>query len=59
MFIGSCTNGRIEDLRRAAKVLAGQRIAHGVSGIVVPGSAAVRLQAEAEGLDRIFVAARA
>ncbi len=57
VFIGSCTNGRIEDLRRAAKVLAGQRIAQGVSGIVVPGSAAVRLQAEAEGLDRVFVAA--
>jgi 3-isopropylmalate/(R)-2-methylmalate dehydratase large subunit len=57
VFIGCCTNGRIEDLRRAAEVLAGRRIAQNVSGIVVPGSAAVRLQAEAEGLDRVFVAA--
>jgi 3-isopropylmalate/(R)-2-methylmalate dehydratase large subunit len=54
VFIGSCTNGRIEDLRRAAVVLAGRHIAEGVAGIVVPGSASVRLQAEAEGLDRIF-----
>jgi 3-isopropylmalate/(R)-2-methylmalate dehydratase large subunit len=54
VFIGSCTNGRIEDLRRAAKVLAGRHIAQGVKGIVVPGSASVRIQAEAEGLDRIF-----
>ena len=54
VFIGSCTNGRIEDLRRAATVLAGRRIAEGVEGIVVPGSAAVRAQAEAEGLDGIF-----
>jgi 3-isopropylmalate/(R)-2-methylmalate dehydratase large subunit len=55
VFIGSCTNGRIEDLRRAAKVVAGNRVAPGVSGIVVPGSASVRVQAEAEGLDRIFI----
>lgn len=54
VFIGSCTNGRIEDLRRAAGVLAGRRIAAGVQGIVVPGSASVKLQAEAEGLDRVF-----
>ena len=54
VFIGSCTNGRIEDLRRAAGVLAGRHIAAGVQGIVVPGSASVRLQAEAEGLDRVF-----
>ena len=54
VFIGSCTNGRIEDLRKAASVVEGRRVATGVAGIVVPGSAAVRLQAEAEGLDRIF-----
>jgi 3-isopropylmalate/(R)-2-methylmalate dehydratase large subunit len=57
VFIGSCTNGRIEDLRRAAAVVEGRHVAAGVAGIVVPGSAAVRLQAEAEGLDRIFTAA--
>jgi 3-isopropylmalate/(R)-2-methylmalate dehydratase large subunit len=57
VFIGSCTNGRIEDLRAAASVVAGRRVASTVAGIVVPGSASVRLQAEAEGLDRIFVAA--
>ena len=55
VFIGSCTNGRIEDLRAAAAVVAGHRIAPGVAGIVVPGSAAVRLSAEAEGLDKVFV----
>ncbi len=55
VFIGSCTNGRIEDLRRAAEIVAGNRIAPGVSAIVVPGSASVRIQAEAEGLDRIFL----
>ncbi len=54
VFIGSCTNGRIEDLRRAASVLDGRHIAPSVQGIVVPGSAGVRRQAEAEGLDRIF-----
>jgi 3-isopropylmalate/(R)-2-methylmalate dehydratase large subunit len=54
VFIGSCTNGRIEDLRLAASVLAGRRVAPQVSAIVVPGSAAVRLQAEREGLDRVF-----
>jgi 3-isopropylmalate/(R)-2-methylmalate dehydratase large subunit len=54
VFIGSCTNGRIEDLRLAAAMLDGRRVAAGVSGIVVPGSTGVRLQAEAEGLDRIF-----
>ena len=57
VFIGSCTNGRIEDLRSAAAVVAGRQIAAGVEGIVVPGSATVRLTAEAEGLDRIFRAA--
>ncbi len=55
VFIGSCTNGRIEDLRLAAKVVAGRKVASTVAGIVVPGSAAVRLQAEAEGLNRIFL----
>ncbi|MEQ1768263.1 MAG: 3-isopropylmalate dehydratase large subunit [Devosia sp.] len=55
VFIGSCTNGRIEDLRRAAAIVSGRRIAPHVAGIVVPGSASVRLQAEAEGLHRIFL----
>ena len=54
VFIGSCTNGRLEDLREAAKVLAGKKIAGNVHAIVVPGSKAVRSAAEAEGLDRIF-----
>jgi 3-isopropylmalate/(R)-2-methylmalate dehydratase large subunit len=54
VFIGSCTNSRIEDLRLAAEVAAGRTVARNVTAIVVPGSARVRLQAEAEGLDRIF-----
>jgi 3-isopropylmalate/(R)-2-methylmalate dehydratase large subunit len=54
VFIGSCTNGRIEDLRSAAAVLKGRKIAASVGGIVVPGSSAVKRQAEAEGLDAIF-----
>jgi 3-isopropylmalate/(R)-2-methylmalate dehydratase large subunit len=54
VFIGSCTNGRIEDLRAAAKVMRGRRKADGVRVLVVPASARVRLQAEAEGLDTIF-----
>nr|WP_176025030.1 3-isopropylmalate dehydratase large subunit [Brucella pseudintermedia] len=54
-FIGSCTNARIEDLRDAARVLRGHRIAPGVRGIVVPGSSAVRRAAESEGLDRVFL----
>jgi 3-isopropylmalate/(R)-2-methylmalate dehydratase large subunit len=54
VFIGSCTNGRIEDLRSAAAVLKGRRIAPSVAGIVVPGSGAVKRQAEAEGLHAIF-----
>ena len=57
VFIGSCTNSRIEDLRAAASVVAGQRIARGVTALVVPGSAQVRRQAEAEGLDRVFLEA--
>ncbi len=54
VFIGSCTNGRIEDLRQVAKVFAGRHKADSVRVLVVPSSARVRLQAEAEGLDRIF-----
>jgi 3-isopropylmalate/(R)-2-methylmalate dehydratase large subunit len=54
-FIGSCTNARIEDLRDAARVLKGRHVAVGVTAIIVPGSTHVRRQAEAEGLDRIFV----
>jgi len=53
-FIGSCTNGRIEDLRAAAAVVRGHRVADGVDAMVVPGSGQVKRQAEAEGLDRIF-----
>jgi 3-isopropylmalate/(R)-2-methylmalate dehydratase large subunit len=55
VFIGSCTNGRIEDLRAAADVVQGRRKADQVRVLVVPGSARVRAQAEAEGLDRVFV----
>ena len=55
VFLGSCTNGRIEDLRLAASVLEGRRIAEGVRMLVVPGSARVRLQAELEGLDKVFL----
>lgn len=54
VFIGSCTNGRIEDLREAAAVLRGRKVAPMVRALAVPGSTAVRLQAEAEGLDAIF-----
>ncbi|MSP81834.1 MAG: 3-isopropylmalate dehydratase large subunit [Alphaproteobacteria bacterium] len=54
VFIGSCTNGRIEDLRAAAAVAKGRRVAAGVGAMVVPGSGLVKAQAEAEGLDRIF-----
>ena len=54
VFLGSCTNGRIEDLRAAAKVIAGRKVAAGVNAMVVPGSGLVKEQAEAEGLDRIF-----
>jgi 3-isopropylmalate/(R)-2-methylmalate dehydratase large subunit len=59
VFIGSCTNGRLEDLRAAAEVLQGRRVATGVRVLVVPGSVAVRLQAEAEGLHEVFTAAGA
>jgi 3-isopropylmalate/(R)-2-methylmalate dehydratase large subunit len=54
VFIGSCTNSRIADLRAAAEVVAGRSVAGGVSAMVVPGSQQVKTQAEAEGLDRIF-----
>ncbi len=54
VFIGSCTNARLDDLRAAGKVVAGRRVASSVKAIVVPGSASVRLAAEAEGLDRLF-----
>ena len=57
VFLGSCTNGRIEDLRAAAEVLRGRHVADDVRLLVVPGSARVRLQAEAEGLDEIFTRA--
>ena len=59
VFIGSCTNGRISDLRSAAKVLQGRKIAKGVRALVVPGSQQVKRAAEAEGLDRIFIDAGA
>jgi 3-isopropylmalate/(R)-2-methylmalate dehydratase large subunit len=55
VFIGSCTNGRIEDLRAAAGILRGRRKAPGVTALVVPGSGLVKQAAEAEGLDRIFI----
>src|SRR4029077_7556335 len=56
-FIGSCTNARIEDLRAAAAVVNGHHVAPTVRAMVVPGSATVKLQAEAEGLDRVFTQA--
>ncbi|KAA8967740.1 3-isopropylmalate dehydratase large subunit [Mycobacterium sp.] len=59
VFVGSCTNGRIEDLRAAAHVLRGRKVADGVRMLVVPGSMRVREQAHAEGLDEIFMAAGA
>jgi 3-isopropylmalate/(R)-2-methylmalate dehydratase large subunit len=57
VFIGSCTNGRIEDLRAAAAVAEGRKVAPGVSAMVVPGSGLVKHQAEEEGLDRVFIEA--
>jgi 3-isopropylmalate/(R)-2-methylmalate dehydratase large subunit len=59
VFLGSCTNGRIEDLRAAAEILRGRRVAEGVRMLVVPGSVRVRLAAMAEGLDRVFLDAGA
>jgi 3-isopropylmalate/(R)-2-methylmalate dehydratase large subunit len=55
VFIGSCTNGRIEDLRSAAAIAKGGKVARGVEAWVVPGSGLVKAQAEAEGLDRVFL----
>jgi 3-isopropylmalate/(R)-2-methylmalate dehydratase large subunit len=57
IFIGSCTNGRIEDLRLVAKIVEGGKVHDGVSAMIVPGSGLVKAQAEAEGLDKIFRAA--
>jgi len=57
VFIGSCTNSRIEDLRSAASVAAGRKVADGIRAMVVPGSGLVKEQAEAEGLDKVFTAA--
>lgn len=59
VFLGSCTNGRIEDLRAAADVLKGKKISSTLRMLVVPGSARVRLEAEAEGLDKVFIDAGA
>jgi 3-isopropylmalate/(R)-2-methylmalate dehydratase large subunit len=59
VFLGSCTNGRIEDLRSAAEVIKGKKIANSLRLLVVPGSARVRLQAESEGLDKVFLDAGA
>ena len=59
VFLGSCTNGRIEDLRAAAEIIKGKKVASNIRMMVVPGSARVRLQAEAEGLDKLFLEAGA
>ena len=59
VFIGSCTNGRLSDLRSAASVLRGHKIARGVRALIVPGSQQVKRAAEAEGLDRVFIEAGA
>ena len=57
VFIGSCTNGRIEDLRNAAKIVKGKKVAKTVSAMIVPGSGLIKDQAEQEGLDKIFIEA--
>jgi 3-isopropylmalate/(R)-2-methylmalate dehydratase large subunit len=59
VFLGSCTNGRMEDLRAAAEILRGRRVAESVRMLVVPGSMLVKQQAEQEGLDRVFTEAGA
>src|SRR6202035_631163 len=59
VFVGSCTNGRISDLRSAAGVMRGRKVAKGVQMLVIPGSQQVKRQAEAEGLDRVFIDAGA
>ena len=55
VFIGSCTNGRIEDLRAVSKIADGRKVAEHVNAIIVPGSGLVKKQAEKEGLDKIFI----
>jgi 3-isopropylmalate/(R)-2-methylmalate dehydratase large subunit len=57
VFIGSCTNGRLADLQAAARIVAGRKVAPHVRALVVPGSMAVKAQAEAQGLDRVFTEA--
>ena len=57
VFLGSCTNGRLEDLRAAAEVVRGRRVRSGMRALVVPGSSAVKAEAEREALDRVFRAA--
>ncbi|MEM1200507.1 MAG: aconitase family protein, partial [Pseudomonadota bacterium] len=57
VFIGSCTNGRIEDLRQVAEVAKGRRVADSVNAMVVPGSGLVKAQAEAEGIDKVLTEA--
>ena len=59
VFVGSCTNGRIEDLRLAAEIIEGHKVAEGTRLLVVPGSVRVRLQAMEEGLDKVFIEAGA
>src|SRR5690606_197414 len=57
VFIGSCTNGRLPDLRAAAEVIRGRKVKEGIRAMVVPGSMTVKAEAEAEGLDEVFRAA--
>ena len=57
VFIGSCTNGRLEDLREAAAILKGRKVAEGLTALIVPGSGVVKAEAEKEGLDKIFIEA--
>jgi len=59
VFIGSCTNSRLEDLRAAASILKGRKVAEGLTAIIVPGSAITKYQAEEEGLDKVFIQAGA
>ena len=59
VFIGSCTNSRLSDLRAAASIFKGRKVAEGVRALVVPGSQAIKKQAEAEGLDKVFLEAGA
>jgi 3-isopropylmalate/(R)-2-methylmalate dehydratase large subunit len=54
VFIGSCTNGRLSDLRQAASLMRNRKVAHGMRALIVPGSQEVKRQAEAEGLDQVF-----